>query len=282
MLTLHKLSGGTIPYKTTLFPGGEPFIQIDPEDMICEDVWIEAHLNNMVDFGYLLAACDVLSQYAHFLGLYIPYFPGARQDHPMPGTPNTLRINVETLTQFGFDCIIVADPHSFKLVEVLSQISVVHSIRPHHILECYKGRYNGVIAPDKGATQRVQMVAEEWGVPVIQCEKIREQATGKLSGFRAGILPGIGRYLMVDDICDGGGTFIGLAEQFRKTTVGGASVIDLYTTHGIYSKGFRPLTDAFERIITTNSFSFYGTRPRQLEVIDITPLASAVMQRRLV
>ena len=56
--------------------------------------------------------------------------------------------------------------------------------------------------------------------------------------------------LIVDDICDGGGTFIGLAEELKKK---GAGKLYLAVTHGIFSKGFDGLDQYFEQIFTTNS-----------------------------
>jgi ribose-phosphate pyrophosphokinase len=46
--------------------------------------------------------------------------------------------------------------------------------------------------------------------------------------------------LIVDDICDGGGTFV-LAANYLHSL--GAKNIALYTTHGIYSKGTDVLSD---------------------------------------
>jgi ribose-phosphate pyrophosphokinase len=59
---------------------------------------------------------------------------------------------------------------------------------------------------------------------------------------------------IVDDICDGGGTFINIAriikenEQFKGR-------IYLIVTHGIFSRGFEDLGEYFNGIYTTNSIS---------------------------
>jgi ribose-phosphate pyrophosphokinase len=56
--------------------------------------------------------------------------------------------------------------------------------------------------------------------------------------------------VIVDDICDGGGTFVGLAETIGRP----ASSMRLWTTHGIYSRGLGALLDAFGMVGSTNSF----------------------------
>ena len=70
-------------------------------------------------------------------------------------------------------------------------------------------------------------------------------------------------FLMIDDICDGGGTFVGIAEQLPYIPD-----LGLYTTHGIYSKGLSGLTDYFKHLYTTNSFKAHYDKMDKLTVID--------------
>jgi len=55
----------------------------------------------------------------------------------------------------------------------------------------------------------------------------------------------------VDDICDGGGTFIGLAKALKQKNAGN---LYLAVSHGIFSKGFNELNKHFTKIFTTDSF----------------------------
>jgi ribose-phosphate pyrophosphokinase len=55
---------------------------------------------------------------------------------------------------------------------------------------------------------------------------------------------------MVDDICDGGGTFLGLAEELKSKNAG---KLFLAVSHGIFSKGISKLSSMFENIFTTDS-----------------------------
>lgn len=111
--------------------------------------------------------------------------------------------------------------------------------------------YSGVIAPDKGAVDRATRAARAMGIPVYRAEKTRDFATGKLSGFHmVDDLPEEGRLLIVDDICDGGGTFVGLAEATGLPR----ERLDLWVTHGIFSKGIHVLSDHFGVVHTTDSY----------------------------
>jgi len=57
--------------------------------------------------------------------------------------------------------------------------------------------------------------------------------------------------LIVDDICDGGATFIGLAKELL---ILGANSVSLFVTHGIFRSGTDIIFESgISKIITTNS-----------------------------
>jgi ribose-phosphate pyrophosphokinase len=86
---------------------------------------------------------------------------------------------------------------------------------------------------------------------IIKCDKVRNMATGQLSNFEVFSKDLMGtNCLIVDDICDGGRTFIGVADELKKKNAGN---IYLFVTHGIFSNGLDELKKHFTRIYTTNS-----------------------------
>ena len=89
------------------------------------------------------------------------------------------------------------------------------------------------------------------GMPVVECSKSRDVKTGQLSGFKvyADDLGGAD-CIIVDDICDAGGTFMGLAMELKKKNAG---KLYLAVSHGIFSKGIDDLTKYFDKIFTTDS-----------------------------
>ena len=88
---------------------------------------------------------------------------------------------------------------------------------------------------------------------LVTCGKSRDVATGQLTRFQvfADDLKGQD-CLIVDDICDGGSTFIGLAEALRGHNAGR---LFLAVSHGIFSRGIAPLRSHFDTIFCTNAFS---------------------------
>ena len=80
--------------------------------------------------------------------------------------------------------------------------------------------------------------------------------TGKILKTEIPDLPGLVgddlKYVIIDDICDGGRTFNELAKAIRAQRAD--AKIYLVVTHGIFSAGFAELSLNFEHIYTTNSY----------------------------
>ena len=97
------------------------------------------------------------------------------------------------------------------------------------------------------------------GYPVLRCSKKRDPETGKLLGFNvpAKKFFKTKNVLIIDDICDGGGTFLGIADKLKAYKLD----LHLYVTHGIFSQGFEKLKKSFKSIFTTDSFKKQPKRP---------------------
>lgn len=244
--------------KVFQFPGGEwhANVRAIPTDI---PIAFHAKLRNWDDVGKLLAVADAYMTQGHDLSLFAPYFPGMRQDRNPNGlTPLTVRVYAAVLSQY-FSHVTVVDPHSHAGVQVLDRYfeGDVHTIYSTEFLADLitpSKAPSHVLVPDKGAVQRSTAVAELFGARVVQAEKVRDFETGVLSGFS---VPDLGlemkpgnRILIPDDICDGGGTFLGLLAEIRKQT---SAPVDLFVTHGIFSKGLQILR-GFDNIYTTDSF----------------------------
>lgn len=197
---------------------------------------------------------DYLRQYPEVRkALILPYFPGARMDR---GNPFGLWVYTDFIHSLHLDVISVFDPHSQTTAELLNSQKGLDTryTYPDELFQeqtTLIGHYTGVIAPDEGATLRAEGVAKVLGVPTYQAVKKRDFASGKLSGFDCEPLPEGGRYLLVDDICDGGGTFLGLAKHLGLPP----EQLDLYVSHGVFSglsEDNLPLS--FGKILTTNSY----------------------------
>lgn len=187
----------------------------------------------------------------------LPYLPAARADR---GAPYGAQIYAKFIADLFLDKLVCFDPHSPVFLDEYNyftgkEVEAIAVYSDEILGKVRQGlpTYSGVIAPDKGAVDRTQKVADALGVPMYRAGKKRDEATGKLSGFHMeDPLPGNGKYLLVDDICDGGGTFLGLAAMTGLPK----SQLDLFVSHGVFSKdATHTLPKAFGRIYTTNSYA---------------------------
>ena len=92
-------------------------------------------------------------------------------------------------------------------------------------------------AREQAVNRQLRLNLERLRAPhaTARCIKKRDSETGALSGFA--VESGDVRdavCLVVDDICDGGGTFSGIAAVLREA---GARSVSLAVTHGVFSRG---------------------------------------------
>ncbi|TCN53738.1 ribose-phosphate pyrophosphokinase [Flavobacterium circumlabens] len=256
-----------IEFKNFIFSGGEPHIKINPDFDVNQAVTITHRLNSFNDLGLLCLTVDALRRMeVKVISLFIPYFPAARQDRVMiKGEPLSVKVYADIINGMQLEKVFVFDAHSEVTPALVNNCEVI----PNHtfIQTVIKTIGNDVklISPDGGALKKIYKVSEFLGgVDVVECSKSRDVKTGKLSGFKVyeDDLQGID-CLIVDDICDGGGTFVGLAEELKSKNAG---KLYLAVSHGIFNKGLEVL-DCFEKIFTTNSFKDFDEE--KVEVVKL-------------
>lgn len=248
-------SENEIEFQNFIFSGGEPHIKIKSNFDVNQPVMITHRINSFNDFGLLLLTVDALRRMnVKIINAFVPYFPAARQDRIMiPGEPLSVKVYANIINSLGLNKVIIFDPHSEVTPALLNNVEVIYNYQ--FIEEVIKKISTEVklISPDGGALKKIYKVSEYLGgIDVVECSKSRDVKTGKLFGFKVynDDLQGAD-CLIVDDICDGGGTFIGLAEALKNMKAG---KLYLAVSHGIFSKGFTELKAVFEKIYTTNSF----------------------------
>jgi len=249
----HPLLGKEIEYESFLFSGGEPHIKIKDFDNLV-DVQITQRINAFNDLGLLCIAVDALRRLGvEKISLFLPYFPGARQDRVMvPGESLTVKVYADMINNLNLSQVTIFDPHSEVTPALLNNCKVIsnHGFVENIIKKLPKDLL--LISPDSGAAKKIHQLAHYLNHSnLLECGKTRDVSTGKLSGFK---VPADdlnkAPCLIVDDICDGGGTFMGLATALKEKNAG-----DLYlaVSHGIFSKGIEKLSEIFTKIFTTDS-----------------------------
>lgn len=207
--------------------------------------------------------------------LVMPYLPSARGDKDLPSPART---NAGLAGASGVTDLITIDPHSPVWLDSLR--SANPSIRTWSLdLAAVVGAavdgtaYRGVIGPDAGSTERASRVAAALGVPLFIAAKQRDHATGRITGYAApdGLADRPGRYLVVDDICDGGGTFVLLADSLSPDVE-----LDLWVTHGGFTKSPGELLRRYRTVHTTDSLRSAVSAQAESDRLCVHPLLADV------
>ena len=244
-----------IEFTSFTFSGGEPHIKITSDLQNINEVIITHRIQSFNDMGMLLLATNALKNMGvQKLHVVLPYYPAARQDRLMvSGEPLSVKVYADLINAQQYASVTVFDPHSEVTPALLNNCKVIDN---HTFIEKVTQQLSDnlvLIAPDGGALKKIYKIASFLQkYEVVECSKSRNVKTGQLTGFKvyADDLQGKD-CLLVDDICDGGGTFLGLANELKAKNAGN---LYLAVSHGIFNKGFEELAQQFTKIFTTDSF----------------------------
>lgn len=252
-----------IPVNVLTFSGGEQHVKINTsglDNFGCDDLVVYHEMRSSSDVMTLLMLKDALDNLVKLknikktlVSFYIPY---GRQDRVCEkGEAFSLKAFAKILNSMHWDSIITADPHSDVTEALIENLQVIpqHEIVREMLAWRVKHLDMAIVSPDGGALKKIFKVSKELGgVEVFCAEKVRDTATGNIVKTDIHVKDFAGRNLLVvDDLCDGGRTFIELAKVLKEHNCG---EIELYVTHGIFSKGLGELSIDFNKIHCFNAW----------------------------
>lgn len=265
--------GVPIRYKSFLFSGGEVQVKIlDPIPQGDSPILIRAFLRSAQDIIELIMISDALS-YISERERYLecPYFPYARQDRVCArGEAFGAKVAARMLEPY-FSSFTFWDIHSAVSMDLFKGACRVKNIEASCFISPFIEENELVIAPDKGALNRARDSAGPTN-PVLTMSKVRNPDNGQITSIA--LLDKMPENyqgapaIIVDDICDGGRTFVGAGKALREVLTG---PLRLYVTHGIFSNGFNELLEVFDEVLVANLMYPGDTIPDRVKVIDIKP-----------
>lgn len=268
-----------VPVKRISFSDGSTNFQILPPEGLVPTNHISFSVDpitpvDTIFWELLCVSCctaEVLWEH-NFTGtvtISLPYLPNARADRQFEkGQVIPLQLFIELLCEFfpiENTRLSLVDPHSdaYKAWNRFYETEVKY--QHQCFVEVVKGIQSGdyIISPDKGAKEKIYKLQNHLdklikSVFVVEAEKKRDPTNGRIleTNLPEGIdLTGKVCYI-VDDICDGGGTFIPLAEKLKEA---GAKEVHLYVTHGIFAKGLALFKGKIDQIHVYQTVSNYVT-----------------------
>jgi ribose-phosphate pyrophosphokinase len=266
ILNLVNLERSEIKYKISKFPDGQQTIDLinwySINDEGNNSIQISTRLNSFQDLEILICVVQAIRNVtSRKIELYVPYFLGSRSDRKfVDGGVNYLKqVICPIINSLNFSKVSVLDPHSDVLEACLNNYEKTnnHFLVALALNNIYSDMIGSVclVSPDAGAYKKVFDVAKEFNIEkIITATKVRDLKTGQILHTEVPTLDQHNdiKYVIVDDICDGGRTFIEIARAIKASRP--TAKIYLVVTHGIFSGGFYELDELFENVFCTNSY----------------------------
>jgi ribose-phosphate pyrophosphokinase len=254
-----KVNGHEVEFKSWKFPAGEVGVKL-PQIEEHEKVGIVLTMPTSDEVFVALNMLDALAIQGiprENIDLFIPYFPYGRQDRMChEGESFALRVFAQILKSVPhYNNIYIKDMHS----EVTHQAVMNYGVQIKHMSQSscakYLPKFDALIAPDKGAAEKVN-THYQVGLGTQVFTILKERKDGQVTYIDFPFDKIVGNVCVVDDICDGGATFLALAEMLYRTQPN-MSKLCLYVTHGIFSKGVEELLKKYATIYVHNNMNPY-------------------------
>lgn len=243
------------PYKIWEFPSGEIGVKLEDKNVnvdINKGYTIQGSVLNSNNLMELLQIVECIRYKNPNLPIHLimPYCAYSRQDRRCnPGESFSLKIFADLINSCNFTSVTTYDNHSDVSTALINNCNNVHA---KELLSIYRKdttwgltKYDYLISPDAGANKKVFSCSQQFNTPMIRADKIRDTSTGNIIDTQvyatADQLENA-TVLIIDDICQGGRTFIELAKAIKA--ISPTCTIHLYTTHGFYDKGFSYMKEA--------------------------------------
>lgn len=263
VLNLAYPHNSEIEFEISQFPDGQQTVTIKSFEFGSDNVLIKSRLNSFKDLELIICATQALREMGiKNISLYIPYCIGGRSDRKFrEGGVNYIKsVIAPIINSQGFNSVKILDPHSDILEACINNFCKISNLDLVAFALKFIDNKDGaqdricLVSPDAGAYKKIYDVAKHFKIRnIITATKVRDLVTGNILRTEIPVLDQHNdlTYVIVDDICDGGRTFVELAKVIKDGRP--TAKIYLIVTHGIFSAGFDGLAEYFEGIFTTNS-----------------------------
>lgn len=261
IINLINKDKGDIVYDIINFSDGEKHIKFITEINRKDSVKVICRITSMDELFILMQVGDILNRMEVEWALVITYLMGMRMDRVMSfNEAFSLKIVAKTINDMHPDAVFVVEPHSDRTLKLINNSTPLMNHFAEAAMTDPEHNYM-IVFPDAGAKLRYGEALEN-KVPMMTCHKKRDPATGKLSGF--GIdnpevlneYPECNAFFVIDDLCDGGGTFCGIADQLKELRPDFHRTLAI--THAVAARGIYKVMDYYNDLFITNSYADWG------------------------
>jgi len=259
------------------FPDGQPHIKVERFNE-----YVTCRITNGDDLVKVCLLLDTYCKAGKPIDLMVLYTMGERMDRQIsefePCTSDVVSMILQNWSAQRNVNITILSPHSSAILAAVGRVD-----RQRHDIEAESTFYDmsiknflrfvgksaqeieyrtpdvTIVMPDKGALKRIKdtPVMRWWPTAnIVVIDKTRELHTGKITGMELSSGKPTRHCIILDDLCDGGATFVSAAKILREN---GAKTVGLSVVKGIFSKG--TVLEGIDFIATTNAYKDFESRP---------------------
>lgn len=230
---------------------------------------------DIMDLIVLVDALQRIGFSTSDIDLVVPYLPSSRADRTeLEGEAHVLYVYSQIISNLGFRAIITYDVHStvaqacfkpgkFTSYDLLESFNYLQNYSEELKVCSKKLQTEKVVfvAPDKGAVSRAKKFGDFYDVPTLYAEKERDYETGLIRHSKVNGMEDVDisttTLVVVDDICAGGGTFVGLANTLIENYGVSPEKLMLIVTHGLYNDSEEVLSN-IKRVYKSGVYSIFN------------------------
>ena len=250
ILNLTNVEKSDIKWSISRFPDGE--VQITLGEFTRKDtIQVLCRITNAEELFLVQQVFDILDRNEMVYDVFIGYLMGMRMDRVMDlNRPFTLKIVAEILKDSKARTFEILEPHSGRTFYEFDTYE--RRVPDLSILEGYQ-----IILPDAGAKKRYEdtmYFSFGFDPDTVFCSKVRDEKTGKILRIQVDNPEVLSDrpMLIIDDLCDGGGTFLGIAEAIRA--IKPDAKLNIKVVHAVNGVGLQRLSQTFDHVYITNSY----------------------------
>lgn len=265
ILNLINKEKSDIDYSISRFPDGEVQITLG-EFSHKDEIEIKCRITSAEELFILMQVCDILNRHGMIFYVYIYYLMGMRMDRVMSfDRPFSLSIVCKVLDELGAKEIKLFGPHSYKYEDLIKHTETDTIWEDPFGSVLVKFGECQLVYPDEGSMDRYFSHMDT----CIKGIKKRDAVTGKILSIEIENPEDIKDVplLVRDDLCDGGGTFVGIAQAIRKIKPN--ADLNIFVDHMVNPKGIENLSKNFNHVWFTNSYKTWENLPDNVTQIEI-------------
>ena len=268
------------------FADQEIFVRID-ENVRGEDVFVIQSTSFPANDNLmqLLIMMDALRRAsARRITAVIPYFGYARQDRKTDGrTPISAKLVANLISTAGADRVLTVDLHAGE-IQGFFDIPTDNLFGSPVMVDDIKERFGKdkivVVSPDVGGVVRARSLAKRLDDADLAIVDKRRPEAGKSEVMNIiGDVSGK-RCIMLDDMCDSGGTLANAAAALKEA---GAKSVSAYVSHGVLSgKAVERIEKSvLDELVMTDTIapSEAAKKSKSIRILPIAPLLGEAIRR---